>query len=584
MIILGISYETHENSVALIEDGRILFAAAEERYSRLKMDTSVPVLAMKECFHVTGKTPKDVDIVALSGYPPLKNWFYYAKSFCQQKFFTGFKDMFTFRCTEGSREIVLRWLPAFLINLMLCTGMPQFIYIYALRILKIKAALKGFKGKTIFVDHHDCHAAGACFTSGLNEALSIVAEGFDWQASLVIDEFRSGKLTKVSESPWPHSPGYFYCLITTILGFNYLRHSGKITGLAAFGNPKIAYDKVAKLMWADGTMVKVSPLVYTLNQEYLLSGKMPKYFEVYTREDLAAAFQRRLEDVLIDIVKAAVKKTGIKKIVLSGGVAANVLMNQRLHDIKGIEEVFIHPAMSDAGQAFGAAIFAYNQKLVEEGRSLASQKLNDVYLGTGYSNKTIEDALVKIGLKYKYFENIELEIARLLSEKKIVARFNGRMEYGPRALGNRSILCHAGDKTINDWLNKRLDRTEFMPFAPSVLEEDKELYFKNVKGAEYTAEFMTITFDSTERMKRECPAVVHIDGTARPHFVNPSNNHSYYRVIKEYKKLTGISVILNTSFNMHEEPIVCSPDDAIRSFLRGHLDYLAIGDYLVKNE
>lgn len=238
-------------------------------------------------------------------------------------------------------------------------------------------------------------------------------------------------------------------------------------------------------------------------------------------------------------------------------------------------------APADAGQALGVALYTYNQESKNKGQYLSSRRLKNVYLGSGYSDAEVKKYLDEAGLKYTYYDNIETQIAKLLADKKVVARFNGKMEYGPRALGNRSILFHAGDRTVNDWLNKRLRRTEFMPFAPSVLIEDKDIYFTNVNGAAYTAEFMTITFNCTEKMKQECPAVVHIDGTARPNFINSENNLSYYKILSEYKKLTGIGVILNTSFNMHEEPIVCTPNDAIRAFLTGNLDYLAINNFLV---
>jgi len=165
----------------------------------------------------------------------------------------------------------------------------------------------------------------------------------------------------------------------------------------------------------------------------------------------------------------------------------------------------------------------------------------------------------------------------------VVARFNGRMEFGPRALGNRSILYHASDHSVNDWLNKRLDRTEFMPFAPATATEDAEACYLGIRGAEHAAQFMTITFDCTEKFKRECPAAVHVDGTARPQLVTRESNPSFYRILREYAKLTNINSVINTSFNMHEEPIVCTPDDAVRSFVRGHLDYLAIGPFIVEN-
>jgi len=582
MKILGINFDTHESSVALIEDGAILFAAAEERYSKVKMDDAFPALALRECLRQTGTTPGEIDIVAVSGVEPPKNWYFYAKSALQTKRFTKGKTLFSYERHFGQKKLVLKGVPALLSNVAFCTGLPQFLLLYVVNRLRLKYLLNGFKGRIVYVSHHDCHVATACFTSGFDEALSLVTEGYDWECSFVLDDYERGNFRSLAKTYWPHSPGAFYRLVTTILGFDYLRHAGKITGLAAYGNPKTVYQKVSDLLWVDGLTLKSSPLTYTLNQEYLFTGKLPGYFEGYSREDIAAAFQRRLEEVTVEIVQKTLKMTGKKNVVLSGGVAGNVLMNQRIHDIKGVEGIYVHPAMSDAGQALGAALYAYRQKL--QGRHFPSKKLENVYLGSGYSDEEIEDAIREARLSYQRCIDIEKEIARLLADKKVVARFNGRMEYGPRALGNRSILFHAGDRTVNDWLNKRLGRTEFMPFAPSVLKEDRNDYFHHVNGAEYTAEFMTITFNCKERMIRECPAVVHIDGTARPNFVREEANRSYYKIIKEYKGLTGIGVILNTSFNMHEEPIVCSPYDAIRAFQRGHLDYLAMGNCLVKNK
>lgn len=582
MKILGINFETHESSVALIEKNKILFVAAEESYSRIKMDDSLPILAITECFKQTDTNPEDIDIVAISGFPPIKNWFFYAKSFLLRKLFTRGKDFSTFERHFRQKKLVFSGISGFLLNLSFCTGIPQFLFVYLLKRLRLRNLLKGFKGKFVYVSHHFCHAAGACFSSGFNDALSVVIEGYDWENSVVIEEFKDGHFKTVAETPWPHSPGSFYRLVTTILGFNYRRHAGKITGLAAYGDPKVVYDKVAKLLCADGLTMKVSPLIYTLDQEYLLKNRMPGYFAGYSREDIAAAFQRRLEDVTLEIVRRALKKTRKKKVVLSGGVAANVLMNQKIHEIEGVREIYIYPAMSDSGLALGAALYAYNEELKKHGQYLHSERLESVYFGSGYSDTQIKEVLVGEGSEIIYCENIEKEIAKLLAQKKIIARFDGRMEYGPRALGNRSILFHAGDRTVNEWLNKKLVRTEFMPFAPSVLMEDLNDYFVNGKGAEYTAEFMTITLNCTEKMKEQCPAVVHIDGTARPNIVSTRNNPGYYKIIEEYKKITGIGIILNTSFNMHEEPIVCTPKDAVISFVRGNLDYLAIGNWLVK--
>jgi len=239
--------------------------------------------------------------------------------------------------------------------------------------------------------------------------------------------------------------------------------------------------------------------------------------------------------------------------------------------------------MGDSGISAGGAMYVYVKEMLRKGLEPNFKPIDNVYYGPGYTTEEIKDALDKSGLVHVHHKNVEKEIAKLLAKSHVVARFNGRMEFGPRALGNRSILYQTSDQTINEWLNKRLKRTEFMPFAPSTLFEDRHKYYLNVDAALSPAQFMTITFDCTNFMKKNCPAVVHIDGTARPQLVRKEVNPSYHKIISEYKKLTGIATIINTSFNMHEEPIVCTPQDAIRSFQAGHLDYLAIGNFLVKN-
>src|SRR4030095_12330718 len=239
--------------------------------------------------------------------------------------------------------------------------------------------------------------------------------------------------------------------------------------------------------------------------------------------------------------------------------------------------------MGDEGLSLGAA-FAVNAGLSKTVSLRAdSLKLTDVYFGPYFSSREIEEAIVREGLNAEYLPDIERRIAELLARGHVVARFDGRVEYGPRALGGRSILYQATDPTVNDWLNKRLKRTEFMPFAPVTLEEIADQCYENLDGARHAAKFMTITFDCSQWMKRHCPAVVHVDGTGKPQLINQRTNPSYYRILQEYRKFTGLPSLINTSFNLHEEPIVCSPKDAIRAFRDGQLDYLAMGNYLLKH-
>jgi carbamoyltransferase len=277
------------------------------------------------------------------------------------------------------------------------------------------------------------------------------------------------------------------------------------------------------------------------------------------------------------------EKTGCGNLALAGGVFANVKLNQRIHQLDGVRSLFIHPGMGDEGLAVGAAL-AVNAALGKDaGSQIGSSRLADVYFGPGSDDREIKRAAEKEKLDAEPMQEIEPRIAALLAQGFVVARFNGRMEYGPRALGNRSILYQATDPTVNDWLNRRLQRTEFMPFAPVTLEEFADQCYVNLDGARDAARFMTITFDCTDWMKKHCPAVVHVDGTARPQIIDKQANPSYHRIVEEYRTLTGLPTLINTSFNMHEEPIVCTPADALRAFLEWHLDYLAMGNYLLRN-
>jgi carbamoyltransferase len=257
-------------------------------------------------------------------------------------------------------------------------------------------------------------------------------------------------------------------------------------------------------------------------------------------------------------------------------VAANVKMNQRIHDVPGVRNIYVHPNMGDGGCGTGAAIL----KFLEQG--VRPQRLEHAFLGPDYSEQEMAAELDRAGITYTRHENIEDEVARLIAGNFVVGRFDGRMEYGPRALGNRSILYPAQDPDVNQWLNTRLGRTEFMPFAPATLNEDRHRCYKNLDGADFAAQFMTVTFDCTPWMRETCPAAVHVDGTARPQLVTPQSNPSFYKILQAYKQRTGIPSVINTSFNMHEEPIVCTPYDAIRAFQLGRLDYLAMGNFLAR--
>ena len=436
------------------------------------------------------------------------------------------------------------------------------------------------------VGHHESHAASAYYTSGFNEATVITMDGgslFEpWCTTIY--EGKQSKLHLVDRSSVCFTDYYFFS--TALLGFKPNRHEGKITGLAAHGkvnhqivdffenNRQSRQSLASKIVrWENFDQKHHTPRLIV--NKRLIKQYRDK-FEHISDQDVAATVQQYTEDLVTEYIQKNIEHISCKNICLAGGLFGNVKLNQKIKEL-GFRNIFIHPAMGDEGLALGA-VLAY---LGQTGQT-TPRRLENVFLGLSYSNDNIKETLERNSLDYCVMEKPEETIAHLLAQGNVVARFDGKMEYGPRALGNRSILYQTTDVSVNDWLNKKLKRTEFMPFAPATLVEYASDYYCDIEGADYTAQFMTITFDCTNLMKKVSPGVVHIDGTARPQLVTQDGNPSFHKIISEYHKITGIPSVINTSFNNHGEPIVCSPQDAVNSFLNGKLDYLAIGDFLVE--
>ncbi|MCX7049384.1 MAG: hypothetical protein NTX50_28355 [Candidatus Sumerlaeota bacterium] len=438
-------------------------------------------------------------------------------------------------------------------------------------------------------DHHWCHAASAYYPSGHDRALIVSLDGMGDYYSCMVMQGEGGKLTLLKAYYYEEAPyAMNYEIVTEMLGYHALRHPGKITGLAAYGkdNPACdaAMDELYREMWATGgrrtynydDYRRAGPKGHTR-----LIEMRKQRFGQFSDADIARAIQKRTERQVCDFIgRWRDKHPDLKNIALAGGIFGNVKLNQRIKEM-GFENIFIQPAMGDAGLCLGAALLGAARK---NGGRLAPFQLKDVFLGIGFSPEECREALEAHGLaSYECQDENEIcrTTAQLIAGGKVVAHFDGRMEFGPRALGNRSILYGAGDPTVNQWLNQQLKRTEFMPFAPAVMYERASEYFENLQGAEYTAEFMTITFNCTEKARREIPAAIHVDNTARPQLVRQDRNPRFYGILKAYEAMTGIPAMINTSFNMHEEPIVATPRDAIRAFQLGSLDALVLGKYVV---
>lgn len=295
----------------------------------------------------------------------------------------------------------------------------------------------------------------------------------------------------------------------------------------------------------------------------------------YTREDVAGAAQIRLEEVVCALV-ASLEGTGLR-IGLAGGLFANTKLNQRICAMDSVAEVFVFPNMGDGGLSVGAAWLAWHRET-----GTMPKPMRTMLLGTSPSEAEMEAALKSSGLAYSREDDIETKVAELLAKDNVVTLFNGPMEFGPRALCNRSILYPAKDPTVNDWLNRRLCRSEFMPFAPVTLAEYADQCYVGLAKAPVASRYMTVTFDCTERMQKESPAAIHVDRTARPQVVRKEDYPRIHAILTAYHALTGIPSVINTSFNMHEEPIVCTPDDAIRAFKASSLPFMAMGPFLVQ--
>jgi carbamoyltransferase len=602
MITLGISPLDTDSTVSLIEDGRVLFAAGEERFTRAKLQDGFPAEALQNALDFTGLSVADIDVVAYPFFDWKKETELFTKNLRDEEKFLSEVEVGDTRRKIGLalKKVPTRVQPIHglsqpnekidkkLVNKvfyrlagpeglvsrnMARKGTSDWCHDSMNYHKAWQEALEqnlekfGLSNKVRRFEHHLSHAAAAYFASGFERALIVTLDGYGSGLAGSVNVGEGNRIRRIHSLEYPHSLGTFYESVTSSLGFKPCRHEGKIVGLAAYGNPDILLELVLGRFRQEPGSFRIVESKNIYFSRYLST--------LFPKIDVAAAYQRALEIVSTNYIRHYVEQSGIDTVVLAGGVTANVKMNQRIFEIPGVERIFIYPNMGDGGCGTGAAFLASREFLNER------EAYRTVYFGPEYSDEIIAAELKAAGLDFDQIVPIEPVIARLLHEGKVVARFSGRMEYGPRALGNRSILYRATEPEVNQWLNHRLGRTEFMPFAPVTLFEQRHRCYENIDGAELAAQFMTITLNCTDYMKRTCPAAVHVDGTARPQLIREETNPSYYQIVREYYRLSGIPSLINTSFNMHEEPIVNSPKDAARAFLQGNLDYLAIGNYLV---
>lgn len=561
MIILGINgnRREHNSAASVIVDGRLVASVEEERISRIKGDNAYPAGAIAEVLSIAGLREQDVDVVALAN---LSRW--------DQK---PYLDRLFQRVAQlGKQEPELGkfyWKHQF--------------ERYARVLRPRKKPAGALAGKPIqTVEHHQAHAASAYYASPFgDERIGVItldgAGDFSW-GSVWVGE--NGKMREIAHLPYLNSIGLLYSAVTHHLGFIAGRHEGKVLGLAAFGNPEpflsrlMAHTNAADWnVLFDGKLARialrpVSPMGTSVVAE--LCGNL-------SREDIAAGLQAYTEKMICAWVQEQVEKLNVGKLALAGGVFSNVKLNQRILALPGVENIYVHPNMGDGGLATGAAFEVYSRL-----HGGLRPDLAPVYLGTEINRDSALQALSKLGLAYEEPENLAQTVGRLLADGKVVARADGKMEYGPRALGNRTVMAPCHDPSINQWLNKKFARTEFMPFAPVILQEHAKEYFPDWNEGQIAARFMTITYDASDIAKKNIPAAVHVDGTARPQVIRREDNPGYYDTLTEYCAITGVASVINTSFNMHEEPIVRTAEDAIRAYQAAGLDALVLGPFLVR--
>lgn len=565
MLILGIQSD-NDSGICLMKDGEILEAVSEERFSRVKLQDGFPILSMKYIKEKYGFELSSFDYFVYGWYGKQNDYGDYALRLTKRIAASILNDgeesvpviinrvETEFERDEKGRKEFEKWVAQ--------NNIPS--------------------QKVVFLDHHHTHAWSAFSISPYKESFVFTSDGrgdLKSTAAFLADDKNGVKELHYLLSF--DSLGFLYGQITGYLGFSPNRHEGKITGLAAFGDASKTLPIFKKAIdWKNNTVQ--SDLTY-FNPFYTnLPKKFTDLLDQCSKEDVAAGLQTHCEKLLVSYIKHWIKeskRTDIKNVCLAGGIFGNVKINQRIREIEGIESVFVAPHMGDGGLPLGAVCC---QNFLLTGN--AKVKCDTVYLGPGYAEKEVESALETFGNKinYRKFQSKIDEVVALLKARKVIGYFEGRMEYGPRALGARSIIHPALDRLSNQWLNDRLNRTEFMPFAPVTPVEYASECYVGWKESDVCAHFMTMTYDCTNAFAEKHQAVTHIDQTARPQIVRKEFNADYYKIVKQYCDETNERALMNTSFNAHEEPIVCSPDDAIRSLLNGCIDVLVLENFLVE--
>ena len=564
MYILGISAYYHDSSAVLLKDGKIVAAAEEERFTRIKHDNAFPFRAIQFCLDFGGISISDIDAVSYYEKPLLKF----------ERILENFVDTYPYS------------LKPFL------KGMPEWLD-YKIKIeLTIRKKLE-YGGKVYFVPHHHSHAACTFLTSPYSEAAVLTIDGVGEYQTTGLWHGKNRIIKQLKSIHFPHSLGLLYSTFTSFLGFKVNEDEYKLMGLAAYGKPTFitSINQLIKVK-EDGSFImdmkyfafRESFQMWSKKFEELF-GKPRKPKDPITKrdKDLAASIQKVTEETYFKIANHLYILTKSRNLCISGGVGLNALANGKLYKETPFKKIFVFGAAGDNGAALGSALYSYHQMSLRKAIATKQSQIANLYLGSEYNGYEIEKELKRRDLKYKKFRNtseLVKKTAELLVQNKVIGWFQGRMEFGPRALGNRSILANPKEKWMKERVNVIKRREQFRPFAGSVLQERTHEYFE-VPEKNHWSPFMTFCFRVKKEKQNHLSAIVHPDGTCRIQTVSKDNG-IYFELIKEFDAQTGIPCILNTSFNLKGEPIVETPKQAIEDFLKTKMDYLVIGDYFLE--
>ncbi|MGP2450579.1 carbamoyltransferase family protein [Pantoea stewartii subsp. indologenes] len=562
MYLLGINSVYHESAVCLVQDGKVIFAIEEERLNRQKhgkpADLSnpdeLPLGSIQAALAFADIELSDIDCIGYSIDPVARHRSAYIDEI----------------------KLINDWATE--------AGEAQF-YRSTVNV-PLKLHKMGFRGDFHWVAHHTAHAASAYYPSSFSESLILSLDGIGEDNTAGIFVGRKNKLTKIATIPYPNSIGFMWERLSEFLGFSEY-DACKVMGMAAYGDATIFSKQFSKIVnyLPEGQFSINNHILEFRSKSF---ANLEQLFGFKKREkgdelsqvhyDIAATLQMVTDAIVMNMVRHYLAATGSSHLCLAGGVALNCITNRLLYEEFAIEDIYVQPAAHDAGTAIGAALYVWHHVLEHQQR----HAMQNVYLGPEYKDSDYEVMLEKYNLSWKKVDKVHQHVASLIAENNVVAWFQGRMEFGPRALGNRSLLADPRNKEIRDLMNLKVKHREFFrPFAPSVLREHTLDWF-NSRGLPDAAKYMLLAMDVKADKIDVIPAVTHADGTARVQVVDDESNESYAKLIREFSKITGVPVLLNTSFN-DSEPIVCSPEDAIKTFLKTKIDFLVLGNYIIQS-